>query len=181
MFLCTLRLPSFRPRPCASRGSTNQNVAGKLRSLHTAHCVGWSGRSEASPAIEEAFAEIALHGTIGPCLASVGMEQSRLGAAWSWLLPVRWIRPVVRAARQRQGNFRTSSVATVCIAAKHAPRCAAQIALHNISAEQAAAEAARPGGPLGLSMGLGAHRDRVTQHARPHQGCFGLELDGEHP
>ena len=28
MFLCTLRLPSFRPRPCASRASANQNVAG---------------------------------------------------------------------------------------------------------------------------------------------------------
>ena len=28
MFLCTLRLPSFRPQACASRGSHNQNVAG---------------------------------------------------------------------------------------------------------------------------------------------------------
>ena len=28
MFLCAWRLPSFRPRPCALRGSPNQNVAG---------------------------------------------------------------------------------------------------------------------------------------------------------
>ena len=28
MFLCAWRLPSFGPQPCASRGSTNQNVAG---------------------------------------------------------------------------------------------------------------------------------------------------------
>ena len=33
MFLCTLRLPSFRPRPCASRGSTNQNIAGSCQSV----------------------------------------------------------------------------------------------------------------------------------------------------
>ena len=29
MFLCAWRLPSFGPQPCASRGSTNQNGAGK--------------------------------------------------------------------------------------------------------------------------------------------------------
>ena len=33
MFLCAWRLPSFRPRPCASRGSRNQVVAGYSRIL----------------------------------------------------------------------------------------------------------------------------------------------------
>ena len=35
MFLCAWRLPSFRPRPCALRGSPNQNVAGQTERSKT--------------------------------------------------------------------------------------------------------------------------------------------------
>ena len=135
----------------------------KLRRCSSAEPKG-PAVSKPAPAVEEAFAEVALHRAIRPCLSPIRVKQRRLRAARRRLLPER----LTRAADLLEawtalcaGRADASNTAHILrgggggIAAEYAPRRAPQVALHDVLPHEAAAQAASPRAALRLRGMLG--------------------------